>query len=62
MIEFWKARFREKPTWIALLGMVGTIASLPVIDFRTVTTALVGGLMGVLIGADNGGGNASGKL
>lgn len=44
------ARLNEHTTWVAIVGNIGAIAVLPVIDARTVITMLVSTVMGILMG------------
>lgn len=45
-------RANEKSTWLGLVGFVGTIAALPILDVRTIVINACAALTGILAGAD----------
>ena len=49
------ARLNEKATWLGIVGFVGTVAALPVLDVRTIIINGCAALAGILAGATTGG-------
>ena len=48
------SRLNEKSTWLGVIGFIGTIAALPILDVRTVVINACAALTGILAGANTG--------
>lgn len=52
MIKWLKYRANEKSTWMGVVGFIGTMAALPVVDTKTIIINACAAITGVLAGAD----------
>lgn len=56
MLKWLKTRANEKSTWLAVIGFIGTMAALPILDARAVIVNACAALTGILMGANTSGG------